>query len=242
VAAFDMLRKMRMEEEGLSELDASDAVLRDNVYGLEIDPRCAQIAAFALALAAWKSGEYRRLPPLHVACSGIPVRGQLEEWSRLAGDDFRLKTSLERLHTLFRNAPELGSLIDPAGIPDSDRMFAAPVDQVLPLLAEAIVSAHVKIHEEAAIAGAAAEGAVQAANILARRYTVVATNVPFCRAQEHIPGHWDRYDRSRQMKAVVANGESMSLARKRTAIKEPYDRHRIWNLEMNSRHHKPGWN
>ena len=52
VVAFDMLRRMRMEEEGLNEAGAADAVLRDNLFGLEIDPRCVQIAAFALALAA----------------------------------------------------------------------------------------------------------------------------------------------------------------------------------------------
>ena len=32
---------------------ACDAVLRENLFGLELDPRCTQIAAFALALAAW---------------------------------------------------------------------------------------------------------------------------------------------------------------------------------------------
>ena len=61
VAAFSMLKQMRMEEEGLSEKQAADAVLHDNLFGLEIDPRCTQIAAFALALAAWKSGGYRQV-------------------------------------------------------------------------------------------------------------------------------------------------------------------------------------
>ena len=42
-----------MAEEGLSAREAVDAVLRDNLHGLEIDERCCQIAAFALAFAAW---------------------------------------------------------------------------------------------------------------------------------------------------------------------------------------------
>ena len=58
VVAFEMLRRMRMEEEGLSDAEAANAVIRDNVHGLEIDPRCVQIAAFALALAAWKAGGF----------------------------------------------------------------------------------------------------------------------------------------------------------------------------------------
>ena len=35
---------------------AQDAVLRDNLFGLELDPRCMQIAMFAVALEAWKAG------------------------------------------------------------------------------------------------------------------------------------------------------------------------------------------
>ena len=91
VAAFEMLRDMRMEEEGLSETQAADAVLRDNIFGLEIDSRCTQIAAFALAFAAWKVGGYRQLPVPNIACSGIAVTGQLETWTKLAGDDVNLR-------------------------------------------------------------------------------------------------------------------------------------------------------
>jgi integrase len=68
VEAFGILVSMRMAEEGLSERQASDAVLRDNLFGLEIDERCTQIAAFNLALAAWTypgAGDYRPLPELH---------------------------------------------------------------------------------------------------------------------------------------------------------------------------------
>ncbi len=72
VAAFEMLTQMRMEEEGLSVAEAGDAVIRDNVHGLEIDPRCTQIAAFNLALAAWKLGGYRELQLPNVVLLGHP--------------------------------------------------------------------------------------------------------------------------------------------------------------------------
>jgi hypothetical protein len=45
VEAFSMLWQMRVEEEGLSPVEAQDAVLRDNLFGLEIDPRCVQIGS-----------------------------------------------------------------------------------------------------------------------------------------------------------------------------------------------------
>ena len=75
VEAFSMLWQMRAEEESISPVDAQDAVLRDNLFGLELDPRCVQIAMFAVALQAWKSGRgWRPLPVPNIACSGIPVR------------------------------------------------------------------------------------------------------------------------------------------------------------------------
>ena len=56
VFALPILVAFRMAEEGLSQPAAVDAVLRDNLFGLEIDPRCTQIAAFNLAFAAWRRG------------------------------------------------------------------------------------------------------------------------------------------------------------------------------------------
>ena len=96
-------------------------MLRENLFGLELDPRCTQIAAFALALAAWKypgdDGQplgYRPLPPLNIACSGQGVVGSKEDWVRFANGD---KTGSARgwscLYDLFQKAPTLGSLIDP---------------------------------------------------------------------------------------------------------------------------------
>ena len=59
VFALPILVAFRVAEEHLSEADAIAAVLADNLFGLEIDPRCTQIAAFALALSAWKESADR---------------------------------------------------------------------------------------------------------------------------------------------------------------------------------------
>ena len=165
VAAFGMLKQMRMEEEGLSEKQAADAVLHDNLFGLEIDPRCTQIAAFALALAAWKSGGYRQLPLPNIACSGIAVTGQLETWTRLAGDDVNLRQTLERHYHLFRNAPDLGSLINPNDVPLQDRMFSADYARVEPLLAKALAKERTNDDPVSAVFGAAAEGCRKSSEI-----------------------------------------------------------------------------
>ena len=109
VAGFHLLVPLRMHDEGLSAADAVDAVLRENLHGLELDPRCTQIAAFALAMAAWKypgdDGDplgYRPLPPLNIACSGQGVVGSKEDWVRFANGDNRFREGMERLYDLFQ--------------------------------------------------------------------------------------------------------------------------------------------
>ena len=179
VVGFGMLRRMRMEEEGLSESAAAEAVLRDNLYGLELDPRCTQIAAFALAMAAWKAGGVRALPVPHVVCCGIPVQGQLETWRELAEGNAKLRSAMERLYELFRNAPDLGSLINPASLPTENRMFTADYADVAPLLAKALAAEKTKDDPAAAVFGAAARGVAMAAGLLSASYTLVATNVPY---------------------------------------------------------------
>ncbi|MBS1911240.1 MAG: N-6 DNA methylase [Bacteroidetes bacterium] len=117
VAALLMLVPLRMEAEGLPPRDAVDAVLRENLHGLEIDARCVEVAAFALALTAWRypgAGGYRPLPELHLACSGLSVEAARQEWGRLALGKHNLRLALEWMHDTFSNAPLLGSLLNPA--------------------------------------------------------------------------------------------------------------------------------
>ena len=101
----------------------------------------------------------------------------MEDWLRLAGGDERLRTALERLHKLFTDAPTLGSLINPADVPLTERMFTADYEEVAPLLEKAL--AKERDDPAAAVLGAAAEGVAKAAKLLAGQYTLVATNVPY---------------------------------------------------------------
>jgi Eco57I restriction-modification methylase len=174
--AFEMLTAMRAEEEGLSPRAAGDAVIERNLFGLEIDPRCTQIAAFALALSAWRSGGYRELPAPNIACSGIGVAGQLADWKKLAAGDAALEKALTALHEQFRTAPELGSLIDPRRATEEGHLFSVDYNKVAPLLEQLLSREE---DPETQVAGWAAAGIAWAASLLARTYTLVATNVPY---------------------------------------------------------------
>jgi hypothetical protein len=176
VAAADMLRGMRMEEEALSATDAAAAVLRDNLFGLELDPRCTQLAAFALAFDAWKAGGYVPLAAPNIACSGIAVKGQLDDWRKLAGDDDNMRAALERLYALFQDAPDLGSLIDPAAAA-GEGLWKVDPDALLTKLEKALKKE--TDDPVAAVFGDAAQGTAKAARLLSRKYWLVATNPPF---------------------------------------------------------------
>ena len=187
VALLRHLVPIRMAEEGLSAREAVDAVLHDNLHGLEIDERCCQIAAFALALAAWTypdAGGYRPLPELHIACTGIGPQAAEEQWVKLAeqsgmptqtDDSERVKNGLLNLYRLFSQAPTLGSLIDPTQLKAG--VFVADYETIQPYLA-AVLKAE-KADDETREQAVTAAGMVKAADLLAGQYTLVITNVPY---------------------------------------------------------------
>jgi hypothetical protein len=175
VFALPILARMRVEEEGLSLKEALAAVLKENLYGLEIDARCSQIAAFNLALAAWRlAGEHFALPEMNLACSGLGIHASEADWVRLAGENGLAREEMRRLYSLFKDAPTLGSLIDPLRLQAT--VYSAGAERVLPLIEEALQQEQSDETRELAIA---AQGVLAAFRILAGRFTLVATNVPY---------------------------------------------------------------
>ena len=191
VAAFLMLVPMRMQAENLTALQAIDRVLSDNLHGLELDQRCVELAAFAVALEAWRYPQavgYRSLPELHLACSGLSIAAARDEWkelSRKAGKH-NLTIALDWMYQTFQDAPVLGSLINPR------RSKAAQIAQwseLQQLLGEALTQEQTQQHNEAETevsahnnrleAGIVAQGLAKAAELLANQYTWVITNVPY---------------------------------------------------------------
>jgi hypothetical protein len=176
VAALRMLVPMRMELEGLSACEAVDAVLRENLHGLELDQSCVELAAFALALTAWRypgAGGYRPLPELHLACSGLSVSAAKEEWQQLAMDRHNLRLALEWMYEVFQDAPVLGSLLNPA---KTDAAKIVQWDELSRTLEQALTQEQTDEQHEA---GVVAQGLAKAAQLLAGQYHLVITNVPY---------------------------------------------------------------
>lgn len=176
VEGFALLVRLRIDEEGLDLDDAVRLAISDNLYGLELDPRCTQIAAFNIALAAWRIAKKNiELPPMNIACSGLALGATRAEWLQLAGDDSTLRAGMEWLHELFNTATDLGSLIDPRAATRDMRQIGFDVMQ--PLLTAALRrEADTPERMERAVA---AQGMAKAAELLSGEYTLTITNVPY---------------------------------------------------------------
>lgn len=198
VAAFLLLVPMRMAAEGLSAMDAVDAVLADNLHGLELDARCVEIAVFALALAAWRFpdengdplGVRADMPAPQVACCGLKVAARPDDWMALVPDDAAhaayLRQELRLLHASFAQAPLLGSLLDPARSLKND-LATSSFDTLRDLLGRALATERPAVLLEQAIEmqddswdlALTAKGLLDAARLLGGRYHLVVTNVPY---------------------------------------------------------------
>jgi hypothetical protein len=177
VAALQMLAGIRMKLEGLSAAEAIDAVLRDNIHGLELDQRCVELAAFNLAFAAWtypNAGGYRQLPELQVACSGLSVGVSKDDWVNLAKGKKNLTLILEMMYDYFKDAPVLGSLLNPSQF----KAFESWVDwnDIEAVFEKALnLEGTTEWHEAAIVA----QGITRAGKLLSGKYHWIITNVPY---------------------------------------------------------------
>lgn len=198
VAAFLLLVPMRMTAEHLSAREAVDAVLRDNLHGLELDPRCVEIAVFALALAAWRFpdeagqplGVRADMPAPNIACCGLKVAARAADWMALVPDEVPnaayLRQELRLLHDSFSQAPLLGSLLDPARSLKND-LATTSFDTLRDLLERALSTERPatlwgegnEVQDEAWDHALTARGLLDAARLLDARYHLVVTNVPY---------------------------------------------------------------
>ncbi|PIQ50873.1 MAG: restriction endonuclease subunit M [Comamonadaceae bacterium CG12_big_fil_rev_8_21_14_0_65_59_15] len=206
VAAFLLLVPLRMADEGLSAMDAVDAVLAHNLHGLEIDLRCVEIAVFALALAAWRYpdedgnplGVRQDMPAPRIACCGLRVSARPEDWEALVPDDLPndlsgtlpkaalLRQELRLLHSVFAQAPLLGSLLNPSLSIKND-LATSSFETLQTLLEQALSSEQPgtlwgsaqDLNDDAWDLAISARGLLEAARLLDARYHLVVTNVPY---------------------------------------------------------------
>ncbi|QPL04899.1 MULTISPECIES: BREX-1 system adenine-specific DNA-methyltransferase PglX [Actinomyces] len=167
--AFDLLYDI-YEEEGYAPSEIPGLILTHNLYGTEIDPRAAALAAFALMMKARSRhrGFLRR--PVQPRIRVIdPVEFTAEELDRLAGGADAAPES-RFFWQSFSHADVLGSLIRPeAEVLPAARQTLTRLDAEGTDLMDLMDS---DLYDRA-------RTVVEQAEYLARRYAVVVTNPPY---------------------------------------------------------------
>ena len=110
-------------------------------------------------------------------CSGLAPNTREADWLAIAGDNEKLRTGMARLYQLFKDAPVLGSLINPRSTEGHLPLLDAAFHELQPLLEKALAqeTKDDTAHEMAVTA----RGLAKAAEILAGQFTLIATNVPY---------------------------------------------------------------
>ena len=172
VYAFDMLMEI-YRTMGYTDRDAVRSIVENNLYGLDIDDRAAQLAYFAVMM---KACEYdrrflRRGTQPHV-CTMKESYGMPEEaWEYFAGQ----KNTAQALYRSFAHAKDFGSLIAPDVTPADLTLLESQMEEMVRHAEYADLATQATI----ASALAAMQPLMEQARILVQKYDVVVTNPPY---------------------------------------------------------------
>ena len=171
VYAFDVLMDI-YRSVGYTDRDAVQSIMENNLYGLDIDDRAAQLAYFALMM---KACEYDRRflrrgvqPHVCAIAESVPVDEHLL-------DVFGAEKPLARqlVHT-FANAKEYGSLLSVDLTQEELRRLSSRVDELGSSSQNSLLAM-----ADSAQAVAVVKPLLQQSQILARKYDAVITNPPY---------------------------------------------------------------
>lgn len=171
VYAFDLLFAM-YEERGYREREIPQLILQNNLTGLEIDPRAAQIASLALAMCAREhdrrffgrgvQANINVVAPVHIGGEELPATAPL--------------LGQPQLMDALAHLDEIGSLLNPTEA--ELEAVSATADQLA------------RVASSDMFAASAAEKLQQAkatCELLAKRYTCVVANPPYMGSSSFSP-------------------------------------------------------
>ena len=190
--AFDILLEI-YHEYGWSDRDAAKSIIENNLYGLDIDDRAAQLACFAVMMKARKYN--RRIinanTQLHILAMQDSTFMTDELIKFVAGRDASIRNDLNELRIVFNNAKEYGSIISVPQL-HYDALYAR-IQEIESTPVESLIDVQ---YQRSAIEELLP--LTRQAEILAGKYDVVATNPPYmnrysARLKAFIGEHFENY-------------------------------------------------
>ncbi|HAV5483646.1 TPA: BREX-1 system adenine-specific DNA-methyltransferase PglX [Acinetobacter baumannii] len=170
VEAYDCLKAIYLER-GYRSRDIPRLILENNLYGIDIDTRAAQLSSFALLMKAREDD--RRLfsnpPKLNIIALQDSQPERLEAFSQDLASANIVQADLQELLDLFEHSSTFGSLIQ---IPAA---FAKKLSGLETKLNTALESGDIFAQQSAQ----ELLPLVQQANLLAKKYDAVIANPPY---------------------------------------------------------------
>ena len=167
VYAFDVLMQIYISA-GWDQREAAQSILKNNLYGLDIDDRAAQLAYFAVMIKARKYD--RRLLTRGIQPNIYSIRESNDIQTRTVEyfhkNDPKLKADIESIIAEMRDAKEYGSILNITPV-DFAGLYAR-FDEIrndISLLRKAALAELLPL--------------VKCAEMLAQKYDVVVTNPPY---------------------------------------------------------------
>ena len=167
VYAFDVLMQM-YENDGYSQRDAAQCILENNLFGLDIDERAAQLAYFAVMM---KARQYdRRIfsrgiqPHVYAIAESNGIDAFMRDY--FANNDPKLKEALDSIINDLHDAKEYGSILT-----------VSPVDFAALYARMDEVQNDISFHKDAVLNTILP--LIRVAEVLAQQYDVVVTNPPY---------------------------------------------------------------
>lgn len=168
VYAFDLLYAI-YEEEGYEPSEIPEKILTHNLYGIEIDERAGELAAFALTMKAReKYRRFLRKPVQPNICVLKPIEfadDELTDYMNFIGQDLFTAPLLETLNQ-FKEADNFGSLIRPV---------VTDVEDMLKLLESKDVGGQLLLYQT----HQKVLQVLKQADYLSPKYQVVMANPPY---------------------------------------------------------------
>ena len=167
VYAFDVLMQM-YENDGYSQRDAAQCILENNLYGLDIDERAAQLAYFAVMMKARQYDRRIFSRGIQPHVYAIAESNDIDAFTRdyFVNNDPKLKAALDSITNDLHDAKEYGSILT-----------LAPVDFAALYARAEEVQNDISLHREAALN--TIFPLIRVAEVLAQQYDVVVTNPPY---------------------------------------------------------------
>ncbi len=167
VYVFDVFMQL-YESQGYTQRDAASLIIKNNLYGLDIDNRAAQLAYFAVMM---KARQYdRRIfdrgiqPNVYAIRESNNIDAYAVEY--FSKGNKKLRTDLETILIEMRDAKEYGSILRVSAV-DFDAMF----DRIYEIQEEIDLYREIVLLEVLPL--------LRVAKALAQQYDVVVTNPPY---------------------------------------------------------------